>query len=203
MDGASHRSTIVFCRGRHPSLGCPPRRTRFADAADMCVRACALVRVCACARVWRRACRFASATGAPWSPIPHGSRLRGISDAVSDQTASRLAWLTILHDLDDSGRQSANEVLRRARARAHFPLPSLSASSPTASGGDNMQRTISPARGGGSVGSQPMVVSTVPGVCNGNGDVGIGCGYDATRLELYVVLAVASPTQAGYACLHA
>ena len=110
---------------------------------------------------------FSAKTGTPWTPINHGLRLRGLSDAASADD-HQLLWLATLHNLAVAGSELQNNI---AASVVESDSPHTGTGATTATRPKKMQSS--------------SVVSTVPGVCNGAGDVGIGCGYDATRLELF------------------
>lgn len=113
---------------------------------------------------------FPATKGTSWTPINHGIRLRGLSDAASAGD-HQLLWLATLHDLAVAGSELQSNIAASVVERDG----QYKASSAAAATRPDKART----------GGSGSVVSTVPGVCNGAGDVGIGCGYDATRLELF------------------
>jgi hypothetical protein len=134
---------------------------------------------------------YAMVTDSDWVAIPHSVRLRSIADAIEDPGTNRVLWLATLNNLAVAGKRTIDEAISHANA--------LEAENARQQGHPNGLRgfvssfgdtsKISPFHGATLPSQQNWaagsIVSTVTGVCNGNGDVGIGCGYDSTELELF------------------
>ena len=118
---------------------------------------------------------YAAETNTSWVAVPNSARVRPISDAIRQSTSGqslaslaengRVLWLAVAHSVVLAATSSPSGYAPVKRTGA---LPDAPASVATRQGVNGA-----------------AIVSTAPGVCNGNGDVGIGCGYDVTQLELY------------------
>jgi hypothetical protein len=160
----AHHSYLSFqCTGGHPAL----LGTAAAPKADSW-------------KPWLRSVGLAPA------PIERSKRLRPISDFVAEAAGRAALHGAIAEHLNGPAPAPVD-----SESRSSAPVATASAAAATAAAAAETPATHGSGSAAGDRAEQTKGEKTraatlaVPGVCSGWGDVGVGCGFDATMMEAY------------------